>query len=216
MSASAHAGREADATSAPLLIRRPGHAALGALILAVASLWLAAAIRAALAGSPAIVPGLGSSGAYWAGAVGAALAVLALHWILRRQTVVVDRGALFVTERSLLGGHAWGEPLANYREIRGHVEQRPHRYGRRSWYVVQLWHPEPAKRVELARARDPAAIEARARDCARRFGLPLVWEPPQSTMVERAGAHAADHHARDEFRDEIAAAAGAGEPVSAS
>lgn len=216
MSASGHAGRDEDAASAPLVIRRPAHAALGALLLAVASLWLIAAIRGALAGSPAIVPGLGSSGAYWAGAVGAALAVLGGHWIVRRQTLVTDRGALFVTEQSLLGGQTWYEPLANYREIRGRVEQRPHRYGPRSWYVMQLWHPEPAKRVELACARDPAAIEARARDCARRFGLPLVWEQPQSTTMDQAAVHAADHHARGGSRDEIAAAAVPGQSLSAS
>jgi hypothetical protein len=130
--------------------------------------------------------------------------------------VVLTRGALLVTERSLLRGRTWREPLSSYREIRCQVEQRPHRYGRRSWYVVQLWHPEPAKRVELARARDPAAIDARARAYARRFGLPLVWEQPESTMVERDGVQAADHHARGESRNELAAAAVPGRSLSAS
>ena len=112
---------------------------------------------------------------YLAAAVGVALALLAAHWMLRRRTVVITRGALVVTERSLLRGRAWREPLSSYREIRCHVEQRRHRYGRRSWYVARLWHPEPGKRVELARARDLAVMEERARDCARRLGLPLVW-----------------------------------------
>lgn len=216
MSALGYAKPGVEATAVPLLIRRSGNADLGALVLAVACLWIAAAIRGALAGNPAVVPGLGSSGAYWAGAVGAALALLGLHCIVRRQTLMIERGTLLVTARSFLGGHTWCEPLAHYPEIRGHVEQRPHRYGWRTWHVVQLWHPEPAKRVELARARDPAALEARARDFGRRFGLPLVWERPRSTIVSPAGVHAADHHAQGGSRDEITAAAVPGHPLSAS
>ena len=44
----------------------------------------------------------------------------------------------------------------------------------RTWYVVRLWHQEPAKALELApRAKDPALIEGHARDWARRLGMPL-------------------------------------------
>lgn len=195
MSAIGYVEPRVEVASAPLLIRRSGEAGLGALMLAIAGLWLAAAIGGVLTGNPAIVPGLGGSGALWAGGVGAALAALSLHWIARRQTVIVGRGALLVTKRSLLGSWSWREPLSNYREIRGHHEQRPHRDGWRTWYVVQLWHPERAKRVELARSRDPAAIEARARDYARRFGLPLAWDQHQSTIGSQVRVRAADLHA---------------------
>jgi hypothetical protein len=211
-----HAEEDETVTLASLPIRRRSHAAVGALLLVVASLWLAAGIRGGLDGSPAVVPGLGASGAYWAAGVGAALALLAAHWMLRRQTVVMTRGALVVTERSLLPARTWREPLSSYREIRCQVEQRPHRYGRRSWYVVRLWHPEPAKRVELARARDAAAIEERARDCARRLGLPLVWEQRPSIIADRASIHGADHRVRDGVRAEVAAVPGAGRSLSAS
>lgn len=216
MAASGHAEPDEDVTLASIPIRRPGHAALGALLMVVASLWLAAAIRGSLTGSPAIIAGLGSFGAYLAAAVGVALAVLAAHWMLRRQTVVLKRGALLVTERSLLRGRTWREPLSSYREIRCQVEQRPHRYGRRSWYVVRLWHPEPGKRVELASASDPAALEKRARDCARRLGLPLVWEQWPSIPADQAEVHGADHHRRAGVREEIAAAPGPGRSLSAS
>ena len=93
MAASGHAEPDEDVTLASIPIRRPGHAALGALLMVVASLWLAAAIRGSLTGSPAIIAGLGSFGAYLAAAVGVALAVLAAHWMLRPQTVVLKRGA---------------------------------------------------------------------------------------------------------------------------
>jgi hypothetical protein len=214
MSAIGYVEPGVEATSAPPLIRRAGHAPLGALVLAIASVWLAAAISGTLAGRAAIVPGLGSSGAFWAGVVGAALAALALHWIVRRQTVVIDGGALVVSERSLLGGHTWREPLANYREIRGSTEQRPHRYGRRTWYIVQLSHPEAAKKLELARARDRAAIEALARDYARRLGLPLTWEQPESGPADQAEVHAADHRSRGQSQSAIATAAVPGRSLS--
>jgi hypothetical protein len=217
MAARAHAEQQEDVTLASLSIRRPGHAALGALLMVVAILWLSAAIRGSLTGSPAIIAGLGSFGACLAAAVGVALAVLAGHWMLRRQMVVLTHGALLVTERSLLHRRTWREPLASYREIRCQVEQRPHRYGRRSWYVVRLWHPEPGKRVELASASDPAALEQRAHDCARRLGLPLVWEQWPSISADGAEAHGADPHGRAGVRDEIAAARpGPGASLSAS
>ena len=216
MATTGHAEEDGAVTLASLPIRRRSHAALGALVLVVASLWVAAGIRGSLGGSPAVIPGLGAAGAYWAAGVGAALALLAVHLMLRRQTVVMTRGALVVTERSLLPARTWREPLSSYREIRCQVEQRPHRYGRRSWYVVRLWHQEPGKRVELARARDAAAIEERARDCARRLGLPLVWEQRPSIIADQTSVPGADHQVRGRVRDEVGAAPGAGRSLSAS
>ena len=191
--------------AAPLLIRRADRAPLGGLLLAIAILWLAAAIRGFLDGQLTIIPGLGSSGPYVAGALGAALAVIALDWMVRGRTVAIGRGTVAVAARSLLGGHAWREPLANYREIRACREQRPHRYGARSWYVVRLWHPDAGKIVELMRAKDPARIERRARDYAERLGLPLRGHLDEVTV--RCGT---------ERPSNIGAASGAGKPLSAT
>jgi hypothetical protein len=129
----------------------PPAAPLGALLLVIAVLWLGAAIHGVVAGDPAIVPGLGAGGAYLVGALGVALALYALDWMVRGRTVVISQGAVAVTDRSLRGSRAWREPLANYREIRAYRELHTHRAGVRSWFVVRLWHPEPAKAIELAR-----------------------------------------------------------------
>jgi hypothetical protein len=171
MPASRHESAEVDA--APRVIRSAGRAPLGALLLVIATLWLGAAIHGFLAGAPAIVPGLGAAGAYLAGALGTALALLASDWLVRGRTVAIGRGAVAVTDRSLLGRRTWREPLADYGEVRACRELRPHRAGVRSWYVVRLWHPDPAKALELARAKDPARIERHAREWARRLRLPL-------------------------------------------
>jgi hypothetical protein len=202
MPASGYHEAEAD-SGAPLLIQRADRAPLGGLLLVIAVLWLVPAIRGLVGGHPAIVPGLGSAGAYAAGALGAALAVIALDWMVRGRIVAIGRGTVVVTVWSLLGRHAWREPLANYRHVRTEREQRPHRYGGLSWYVVRLCHPEPGKAIELARAKDPALIDRHARDYAGRLALPLSWhrdEPPARHGFERGG--------------EIAAARAAGKPLS--
>ena len=103
------------------------------------------------------------------------------------------------------GGRAWREPLANYLEIRAYRELRTHRAGVRSWYVARLWHPEPAKAIELARGKDPALIERRARDWAERLGMPLSWQQYEPTTAVTG---------RGERRSEIAAATMAGKPLS--
>jgi hypothetical protein len=173
------------------LIRRAARAPLGALLLVIAVLWLGAAIHGLLAGDPAMVPGLGPGGAYLVGVLGVALALLALDWMVRGRTVVISQGAVAVTDRSLRGGRAWREPLANYREIRAYRELRTRRTGVRSWYVVQLWHPEPAKAVELACDKDPALIERHALDWARRLGLSLSWQQDEPTAAATRGASGA-------------------------
>ena len=196
----------APAADTPLLrIRRAARAPLGALLLLIAVLWLWAAIRGIVAGDSAIIPSLGAGSAYLVGAFGVALALLGLDWTVRGQTVVISHDAVAVTDRALRGGRAWREPLANYTEIRAYRELRTHRAGVRSWYVARLWHPEPAKAIELARGKDPALIERRARDWAERLGLPLSWQHYEPTTAVTG---------RGERRSEIAAATMAGKPLS--
>jgi hypothetical protein len=179
---------------------------LGALLLAIAMLWLAGAVSGFVGGNLTIIPGLGTAGACLAGALGVAFALIAVDWMVRGRTVVIGRATVAVTDRSLRGGSSWREPLANYREIRACREQRAYRSGVRTWYLVRLWHPEPAKAVELARAKDPARIEQRAREYAQRLGLPLSWQWSEGTARV---AHEAQRES------EVAAASMAGKSLSA-
>jgi hypothetical protein len=195
---------DAEGTGATLLIRRNDRRLLGGLLLVIAILWLAAAVRGFVAGDPAIIPGLGAAGAYIAGALGAAFAVVALEWMVRVRTVAIGRGMVAVTARSLRGRGAWHEPLASYRGLGIVREQRQHRYGARSWYVVRLCHPEAAKTIELARAKDPTVIELRARDYADGLGLPLSSHRAEATEEAHDAAR----------RREVAATTVAGEPLS--
>jgi hypothetical protein len=122
MRASVDMGSGADA--ALLRIRGAARAPLGALLLAISGLWLWAGIKGIVAGDTAIMPGLGAGGAYLVGALGVALALPALNWIVRGRTVVISHDTVAVTDRSLRGRRAWREPLANYTELRAYRELR--------------------------------------------------------------------------------------------
>ncbi len=69
------------------LIRRAERAPLGMLLLVIAVLWLGAAINGLVGRKSEIVPGVGAGGVYLVGALGVALALLALDWMVRGRTV---------------------------------------------------------------------------------------------------------------------------------
>ncbi|MGH6896343.1 MAG: hypothetical protein ACREJ5_07330 [Geminicoccaceae bacterium] len=204
MRASVHSEVEpvADAAAAPIMIRRRRQALLGGFLLMIAGLWLAVPLKGLLLDTSAAVPGLGVPGAVGALMIGAALALLALSWIIRCQIFVIDQGLVSMTDRRLSGTRTWEESLARYRGVRRRHEQRPHRYGSRSWYIIEAWHPEPAKTVELARSKDPRLIEQCAEVWARRLALPLCQEPDEGP----AGSE-------EQARAEVGAKAAPGRPL---
>jgi len=181
MRASAYSQVEpvAEAASAPVTIRHRRRALLGGLLLAIAGAWLAASLRALHAGAFEALPWPGTAGAICVLVIGAAFALIGLEWIVRCEVVVLGHGLLRVTERRLTGHRVFEESLARYHGLRLRREQLPHRYGRRSWYVVEAWHQEPTKSVELARGKDPRMVEQWAEEWARRLALPLCQEPDE-------------------------------------
>jgi hypothetical protein len=173
-----------DAAAAPITIRRRREAPLGGFLLAIAGLWIAVPLRRLLDTSAA-VPDLGAPGTIAAVLIGAALALLAVSWIVRCQVLVIDQGLVRMTDQRLSGNRVWEESLARYHGVRQRREQRPHHDGSRSWYIIEAWHPEPAKTVELARTKDPRLIERGAQLWARRLALPLCHEPASERPPDR-------------------------------
>lgn len=167
-------GRTTDQQAAPFVVRRGRDRLPAALLLLVSSIWVAVAVRGLLAGDPQAMPGLGLWGACGALVVGAALALVALDRLCRVERIVIANGVVAVTIRQLARRTTWREPLANYPGLCRRREPRPHRYGARSWYAIDLWHPDPSKSIELARAKDAAGIAGPARILARDLGLPLL------------------------------------------
>lgn len=194
-----------DANLPRIVIRRGRLAFLGGLLLVIASVWIGVPVRGLLVGGQEIVPGLGALGAGGALLIGGMLAVIALSWMVRRQVVTVEGNLVRMTDRRLSGTRVWREPLAGYRGVRRRCESRPHRYGARHWHIVELWHPEPAKSLELVRTKDPRLADEQAPVWARRLGLPLCRDTPEApARAERAS------------REKVAAEAAARRPVPAA
>jgi hypothetical protein len=131
--------------------------------------------------------------------------MLAVSWIVRCQVLVIDQGLVRMTDRRLTGLRVWEESLARYRGVRLRHERLPHRYGSRSCYIIEIWHPEPAKTVELERSKDPRLIERGAEVWARRLALPLYQEPYERPARSQKRA-----------RDQIAEEAAPGGPLPAA
>lgn len=189
VSARDQAAPKAGTSAAPIVVRRRRLALPGVLMVAIAAVWCAVAIRGLVVGAPEVIPGLGTTiGAAGTLMVGSALALLGLSWIVRREVLVIDRDMVELADRRLTGVRVWHAPLTGYRGVRDRQEQHPHRYGTRVWYVVELWHPEPEKTVELARTRDPRTVEECAVSWARRLGLPLCRRPDEPLGKPKLGA----------------------------
>jgi hypothetical protein len=199
MRASVHSQAEpvADAATATITIRRRRDALLGGFLLTIAGLWIAVPLRGLLLDTSAAMPFQGIAGTIVVFLVGAALALLAVSWIVRCQVLVIDQGLVRVTDRRLTGLRVWEESLARYRGLRLRHERLPHRYGSRSCYIIEISHPEPAKTVELERSKDPRLIERGAAVWARRLVLPLCQEPDERPARSRK-------RARDRIAEEAA------------
>lgn len=200
MRASAHSELEpvAEAATATITIRRRRDALLGGFLLAIAGLWVAVPLKDLLDPS-ATMPDPGLSGTIFPILVGAALGTFALSWIVRCQVLVIDQGLVTMTDRRLTGLRVREESLARYRGVRLRHEQLPHRYGSRNCYIIEIWHPEPAKTVELERSKDPHLIERGAAVWAQRLALPLCQEPDQRPA--RSQKRAPDQLAEDAAAD---------------
>ena len=156
----------------------PDHPLLGALILAVAGVWIAVPLLA-LAEGRAALQNIGVAGSLSLVAVGVAQLLWALHVLLRRQTLTVGENALQMAERGLLGVRRWREPIAHFRGLR-HRRQRVR--GPRGWRVVhrlELVHPEPAKAICLLTTRDERRLAAAARQWAQWLELPPAVREPR-------------------------------------
>jgi hypothetical protein len=163
----------------------PDHPLLGALVLAIACVWIAVPLLALAEGREAL-QNLGIAGSCALAAVGVAQLLWALDVLLRRKTLTVGENALQMAERSLLGVRRWREPIACFRGLR-HRRQRVR--GPRGFRVVhrlELVHPEPAKSICLLTTRDERRVAAAARQWAQWLGLPGSGLRPRRTGAEPA------------------------------
>ncbi len=164
---------------------------LAALLLVIGGVWIGVPLRALLTGARPPLRDLGIVGMGLLLAAGIGQALWGLNLLARRKTLIIDRNAVHVSVRGLLGVRRWSEPLANYRGLRHRRERIRHRYGLRTLHRLQLAHPDPAKEIELIRTQNERQIAAARRQWAKWLDLP-IWSAEGAT----AGRPAQDHEKR--------------------
>jgi hypothetical protein len=162
------------ASGSPIRIDRRDDVLLGGLVLTIATIWIALGLSALMALSPAVLAGLGATGACPVLLAGAGFALWALDLLIRRQTLAFGNGEIEVATRRLTGVRRWREPLVCYIGLRHRRQPVRHRYGRRTEHRIELAHRDPTKVILLLRTWDEARAEACWRDWADRLNLPTV------------------------------------------
>jgi hypothetical protein len=158
----------------PDQVTRRDRMLLGALFLAIGSVWTVLPLLPPITGAPPALPGLGVAGICGLVAVGVGHILWALELLIRRRTLIIGQSSLELSVRGLLGARRWHEPLANYRGLRHRRERVRHRYGWRVVHRLELAHPDPTKELCLMSTRDQRRIEACGREWAARLGLPVL------------------------------------------
>lgn len=169
--------------------RRPAIAArrdgqpIGALILAIGTLWLAVATPALVGGTSFQIAELGRGGAWASLGIGVALVLWGLCVLMRRQTIRIQGDDVRVRAGHLLGVTSWSEPLANYRGVVWRSELIRRRGRNQTLHLVDLWHADPRRTVTLLSSTSEAAARDGWRAWAQDLGLAAVRQ--------RAGEQAA-------------------------
>jgi len=130
---------------------------LGALILAIGTLWLAVPMPTLLGDAPFPIAELGRGGAWASLGIGIVLVLWGLRVLMRRQTVRIQGDEVHVRARHLLAATSWSEPLANYRAVVWRTEPMHRRGGMRMLHLVELSHADRARTVTLLSSTSEAA-----------------------------------------------------------
>ena len=157
-----------------IAVERVGPPTLGALIPAIAGVWVVAPFRALLAGEAMSIPGLGGPGLVLAVAIGGIYALWGLDHLMRRQEIVVAGGMVRVLTRRVAGVDRWHEPLTNYLGLHHRCQRIRHRYGWRTEYRIELVHFDRSKIVILLQTRNRGLAEACWHGWAERLGVALL------------------------------------------
>ena len=161
-------------SASPVRVERVGPPMLGALLLAIAGVWIVAPLRALLAGEGLWIPALGGPDHMPVVAIGAIFALWGLDHLIGRQEIVIAGGIVRVLTRRVNGVRRWHEPLANYLGLHHRRQRVHHRYGWRIVHRLELAHPEPAKKLCLMSTRDGRRLEACGRQWAAQLGMPVL------------------------------------------
>jgi len=153
--------------------RRDGRP-IGALIVAIGTLWLVVALPALVSSGPSPTADLGRSGAWASLVIGIALMLWGLRTLLRRQTIRIDDERVDVTIRGITGTTSWSEPLANYRGMVWRSEPVYRRDRAQTLHLVDLWHEDRSRTVTLLSSTSEVAARDAWQAWAQSLGLAAI------------------------------------------
>lgn len=154
-------------------VRRDGQP-IGALILAIGTLWLAVSLPALPGRASFPIAELGGLGAWASLCIGIALVIWGLRILLRRQTIRIEDDRVSVTIRGMTGTTAWTEPLGSYGAMVWRSEPIRRRGGRQVLHVVDLWHEDRSRTLTLLSSTSEVAARDAWRAWSQELGLAAI------------------------------------------
>ncbi len=145
--------------------------------------------------SPAIMPALVFP------VVGAAMFLVGLNQIVLRGRVRIEASAVFFERRSLFKRSEWTEPLARYAGLLYRTEHHSGGKNRPSYtlYIVELHHPEKARRVTICQSKSPDGMRAAWENHCRALNMAALEE--SGGQLIRRGPADLDKSVRDLARE---------------
>lgn len=177
-----------DPGASPVVGDRRDGRMLGALIVGIGAIWIALALRALTEDSPDVVAALGEGGVWLCLGIGIGLVVWGCRVLVRRQTIQIDGQCVRVTVRRLAGTSSWVEPLANYRGVVWRTEPIRRRDDWRTIQLIDLWHEDASKTVNLFSSASDVAVPDLWQAWAQALDLTAIrWAPADATELPQSG-----------------------------
>jgi hypothetical protein len=120
-------------------------------------------------------------------AIGLGILAFGIRNLVWRRSVSFDGRNFSVTERGLLGGKSWTEPLSGYDGVLRKTKRVKTKNSSYTLYMVDLIHPDPDRRINLYTDTSSGEFRAKWEEYARQLNLP-AFEEGDGVAVRREAA----------------------------
>lgn len=176
----------------PALGARRDGKPIGALIVAIGTLWLAVPLPALLGDAPFPVAEFGHGVALASLGIGIALVIWGLRILVRRQVIRIEDDRVSVTIRGMTGTTSWIEPLAGYGGMVWRSEPIRRRGGTLVLHLVDLWHEDRSRTLTLLSSTSEVAARNAWQAWSQELGLAAIrWRAGEEGAFADASREAA-------------------------
>ena len=117
---------------------------------------------------------------------GIGILLYAVHQLVWRKVVTLDRQTVGVSERGLRGSRQWREPLANYTGVLRRTRRVRTKNSSYTLYLVDLYHAEESKRINLYTDTREGEIRSKWENYARALDQPALEEGAAGVVARDA------------------------------